>query len=146
MSSTLFQATDVGRKLTDIINELTDDEKTNLLKLLNSSVSREKRIEKRKRFLVPTNIFCQNQSFWSCIENLSEQGAYIKTDHLIPPGNEVFLSFSILNFEFPVELKAEVVWISKHGIGIKFKPSSALSYRLAIEKLSDAVNPKPAKL
>jgi Tfp pilus assembly protein PilZ len=146
MGSMLFQAPGVGQKLSDIINDLTDDEKTNLLKILSSPVPREKRMEKRKRFLLPTNIVCKNLSFYSCIENLSEQGAYIKTDHLIPPGNELFLSFSILNFEFPVKLKAEVIWLSKHGIGIKFKPSSALSYRLAIEKLADAINPKPAKV
>ena len=143
MSSVLFQATG---NLADMINNLTEDEKTNLLKLLNESVSGEKRVKKRRRFLIPANIVCQNQSFWSFIENLSQKGAYIKTNHLIPPGNELFLSFSILNFEFPVELKAEVVRISRQGMGVKFKPSSALSYRLAMEKLSDAVNSKPAGL
>lgn len=146
MGTPLFKPADVEQKLAGIISKLSDNEKAALTKILTGPVPGEKRTGKRKRFLIPANIDCQNQSFYSRIENLSERGAFIITDHLIPTGNEVFLTFSVLNFEFPVRLRAEVIRITKHGIGLKFKPSSALSHRLAIEKLADAVNPQPVKV
>lgn len=146
MGTPLFKPPGMEQKLVGIISNLSDNEKAALTKILTGTVPGEKRIGKRKRFLIPANIDGQSRSFHSRIENLSEQGAFILTDHLIPRGSEVFVTFSVLNFEFPVKLRAEVIRISKHGIGLKFKPSSALSHRLAIEKLADAVNPKPVKV
>ncbi len=146
MSALSFHPSQLDDKLSEIIHGLSDEEKLNLLKLLNASVSPEKRISKRKHFFIPVNVICRNKSFYSRIENLSEKGAFIKTNHVIPPGNEVDLIFSILNFEFPVNLKAEVIWLSKQGLGIKFKRPSTPSDRLALEKVVDAINPKPVKL
>lgn len=146
MGSLLFNPADTDQKLADIINNLSDSEKDTLKHLLTNVMPEEKRTGKRKRFFIPVNIVCQNQSFYSRIENLSEHGAFIKTDHIIPPGKEVFLTFSVLNFEFPVELPAEVIRISRQGIALKFKPSSAFSHRLAVEKLADAIHPRPIKV
>ena len=79
------------------------------------------------------------------IHNISPGGAFLSAPHRYPPGSEITLNFPILNFEFLVKLKAEIIWISPEGMGLKFKACQKLGYRLAAQKLADALGPEPLK-
>lgn len=130
---------DVQHQLTAFINEMTDPEKQNILQLLENILNNEKRRLQRKHQSIKTDVSIGSRAGNGIIKNLSPGGAFLATRRFYPPGSEITLSFPILNFEFPVKLKAEVIWLSPKGMGLKFKSSQKLDHRLAAQKLADAL-------
>jgi hypothetical protein len=130
---------DLQHRLTTIINDLTEPEKQNILQLLEKSLKNEKRQRHRRHQCIKTELSGNSYSGNGIIKNISPCGAFLTTHHFHPPGSEITLCFSILNFEFPVKMKAEVIWSSSKGMGLKFKSSQKLDHRLAAQKLADAL-------
>ncbi len=127
---------DLQRQLFAVIQGMTEEEKWGLLASIRNT-SGNKRRNLRRALRIPADCLYDGQTYTVSIENLSPVGAYLSTDRPLPPGREMTLRFSILNFEFPVTLKAEKVWQTASGVGVRFKPNSDLSYRLSVQKLSD---------
>ncbi len=136
-----FSAIDLNQQIANAVQKMTEDEKRNIINILNRSTTGEKRQRHRKHQLIKTRLEQDNRSVNCTIENLSAGGAFLTTRCPSPPGNEISLSFSILNFEFPVRLQAEVVWRTPRGMGVRFKPNLSLSCRLAEQKIADAMRP-----
>ena len=134
---------EICRRLACTLEAMTDEEKLSILNMLKISASNEKRRCYRKRQSIKALMFCSKRSENGMIENLSPDGAFFNTRHVSPQGSEITLSFPILNFEFPVKLKASVVRITPFGMGLKFISSPGLSYRLAKQKLADAMRHIP---
>jgi Tfp pilus assembly protein PilZ len=134
-----LSTTDLNRQIAIAVQQMSEDEKRNILSLLNESTVGEKRQRYRKYQRIKTRLEHENRADSGIIENLSPNGAFLITHHPSPPGSEILLSFPILNFEFPVQLKAEVIWITPRGMGVRFKPNLSLSCRLAEQKLADAM-------
>lgn len=134
---------DLKHQLTAVIDDMTEPEKRNILELIEKKLKNEKRERQRRRQSIKTEVAYSSRAENGIIENLSPGGAFLSVGHSYPAGSEVTLSFPILNFEFPVKLKAEVIWISSRGMGLKFKSSQKLDYRLAAQKLADAMGPPP---
>jgi Tfp pilus assembly protein PilZ len=130
---------DLEREFSSAINDMTTDEKRNFLHILKSSLNGDKRQRQRKNHKINAQVLQNHHRCDGIIENLSPGGAFLSTNRLFPPGSEITLSFQILNFEFPVLMNAEVVWISDQGMGLKFKPSLKLACRLAAQKIADAM-------
>jgi hypothetical protein len=133
---------DLQHRLTSVIKDMSAPEKRSILQLIEKSLKDEKRRRHRKHQLIKTRVASGDIAENGIIRNLSPCGAFLTTPHRHPPGSEITLSFSILNFEFPVKLKAEIIWISPDGMGLKFKASQKLDYRLAAQKLADAMDPE----
>jgi len=136
---------DLEREFKTVINDMTADEKRNILHILKTSLNGEKRLRQRKHQKIDAQIRHLHHRDDGIIENLSPGGAFLSTHRLFPPGSEITLSFQILNFEFPVMMKAEVIWISDQGMGLKFKPSLKLACRLAAQKIADALGDAPVE-
>jgi hypothetical protein len=120
---------------------MTEPEKRSILQLLKNSLDNEKRKRQRRHQQIKADISCNNRAGNGTIENISPGGAFLTAHQLHPPGSEITLRFPILNFEFPVKLKAEVIWISPRGMGLRFISTQKLDYRLAAQKLADALGP-----
>jgi hypothetical protein len=131
---------DLDKRLTNAIDDMTESEKRNILQILENSIGKEKRRLCRKHQFIKTKVVSEGSPQNGIIENLSPGGAFLTTQDFFPLGSEITLSFPVLNFEFPVKLQAEVIWICPHGMGLKFKPSQQLAHRLAVQKLTDALN------
>lgn len=132
-------------KLTTVINDMTEPEKQNILQIIENSLKSEKRRRHRSQQFIKAEVYGSNRVENGIIENLSPGGAFLTTRQFYSPGTEIALSFSVLNFEFPVKLNAEVMWISPKGMGLKFKSSQKLDYRLAAQKLADALGSSPTE-
>jgi hypothetical protein len=130
---------DFPHRLSTVIDGLTLPEKRNILQLLVKSLNNDKRERHRRCQPIETEVSHNNRTGNGIIQNICPGGAFLATHQLHPPGSEITLSFPILNFEFPVKLKAEVIWISSNGMGLKFKASQKLDYRLGAQKLADAL-------
>ena len=138
-----LSAIDLNQQIVNAVNKMSENEKRNILSILNKSSTGEKRRRHRAHQHIKTRLEQENRTVSCIIENLSPGGAFLITPHPSPTGSEISLSFSILNFEFPVRLKAEVVWAAPHGIGVRFKPDLSLSCRLAEQKIADAMRSVP---
>ena len=141
-----LSAIDLNRQIAIAVQKMTVDEKRYIIRILSEMTTKEKRRRYRKYQRIKTRLEREDRADSGLIENLSPSGAFLITRHPSPPGSEISLSFPILNFEFPVRFKAEVVWIAPHGMGVRFKPSLSLSCRLAKQKLADAMrtaHPEP---
>ncbi len=130
---------DTDSEFADIIDELTVAEKRNMLQVLEHALQNEKRHRHRKHQFIKTRVSCGKRFETGIIGNLSPGGAFLITPHFFPPGSEINLSFQVLNFEFPLNLSAEVIWVTSQGMGLRFKASQRFSCRLAAQKLADAL-------
>jgi hypothetical protein len=130
---------DHQRQLATAIDGMSAPEKRNVLQLLENSLNNEKRERSRKHQHIETEVSHSSRAEKGIIENISPVGAFLSAGQLHPPGSEITLRFPILNFEFPVKLKAEVIWISQRGMGLRFKSTHKLDDRLAAQKLADAL-------
>lgn len=126
-------------RLTGVIAGMTAPEKRSILQLIENSLNNEKRKRQRRHQRIKAEVSHNSLTGNAFIENISPGGAFLAAGHLHPPGSEITLEFPILNFEFPVKLTAEVIWISSKGMGLRFKSSQKLDYRLAAQKLADAL-------
>lgn len=132
---------DQQHQLTTAIEGMTTPEKRSILQLIEKSLNNEKRERHRKHQHIKAEVSYNSRAVKGIIENISPVGAFLSARQFHPPGSEIILSFPILNFEFPVKLKAEVIRISPRGMGLRFKSTQKLGYRLAAQKLADALGP-----
>lgn len=131
---------DPERDFTHIVNMMTADEKRNILHILKCTLKDDKRQRLRKRQNINARLMSDtSHRGHGVIENLSHGGAFLRTRRRLPPGSDITLSFPVLNFEFPAVMKAQVVWISHQGMGLKFSPTLKLESRLHAQKIADAL-------
>lgn len=133
------------RHLSTVLRDMTESEKHDILQLIEKYIKNEKRRRQRRNQFIKAEVEYKEYAENGIIQNLSPGGAFLTTRHFHPLGSEISLSFAILNFEFPVKLKAEVIWRSPKGMGLKFKSSQKLDERLAAQKLADALEPMPTE-
>lgn len=75
----------------------------------------------RKPCVILADFSTEHLSAQEFIQDISIDGAFIKTDQPLEMGQEISLSFSVPNFEKPFDLTGEVVRCDDQGIGVKFR-------------------------
>jgi hypothetical protein len=60
-------------------------------------------------------------------KNISSGGAFIECEKPLQPGEVLLVSFSIPDRGTSLMGKAEVVWTSRHGMGVKFHPEHTVN-------------------
>ena len=79
-------------------------------------------MERRKHKRVNVNIEVQYSSEHSFasdwITNISKGGMFIRTDHPLPPGTKLKISFSLPNRKLPIQVEGVVRWIAPREKGI----------------------------
>ncbi len=73
-------------------------------------LSEEKRTSLRVPVSLATRIVLGNHEYEGKILNLSTEGIFVKSSHLLDAGDLVQLSFSVPGNADPVQVKARVMW------------------------------------
>jgi len=77
--------------------------------------TKEKRERARSPVNIPVGFIVQGRYYDGLIKNLSKDGVFVKTSETLSVGQEISLYFEKEN------RIGKIVWISPHGIGVKFK-------------------------
>ncbi len=92
---------------------LWDEEKGNIVDINTRQGS-------RKPCVIHVDFSTEGYSAQELISNISIGGAFIETEQLLVPGQQVSLSFSVPDFEKTFDLSGQVVRCDDQGIGVKF--------------------------
>ena len=93
-----------------------------LLKHYQNSEFRQRRGMPRKSCRIPVTFsFGTEDRYAELMENISLEGAFIRTDAYFFPGEEVVVSIPFANRKKQVRVRGKVVRHNAHGIGIKFQ-------------------------
>lgn len=82
----------------------------------------ERRQSVRKSHFVPVDYATPDRAYSEFIRDISENGVFIETKHLISPGQEIELTFSLPGCSDPLNLMGKVVRTHSAGIGVSFMP------------------------
>jgi uncharacterized protein (TIGR02266 family) len=91
----------------------------------------ERRVHRRLDLHAEVVFACQNDlySHPGVTHDVSQGGVFLATEHLMPPGEQLALTFTIPGFAIALEATAEVRWVreqpsadgrSPAGMGLKF--------------------------
>ena len=106
-------------KLTSLILNMSDVERTILLKQAQNIINNRKKY--RTPCLIPAYYSISETSYVSYILDINDYGAFIETDERFPIGQNIQLKYYNPFSRKPMNLKGEIVWSSSDGIGVKFK-------------------------
>ncbi|MDY6953012.1 MAG: PilZ domain-containing protein [Thermodesulfobacteriota bacterium] len=109
------------RDIYPFIDNASEDQKRELIGLLENLRQRERRRHPRKRRATAVTYATLDRVFKSFIRNIGNGGVFIETSEPLFPGQDVTLSFSFPKDREPVKIAGEIVWtIVDKGIGVKF--------------------------
>ena len=103
-----------------------------LLRHYENSEFRQRRSKPRKSCRIPVTFsFGSEEHCAELMENISLEGAFIRTDVYFFPGEEVTVSIPFASRKKQVRVRGKVVRHNAQGIGIKFekRPSSPTKAR-----------------
>jgi hypothetical protein len=106
-----------------LISSIPENERrTLLIKLVNwyHSKSIELREYPRKSFLIPVEHSSNGASFIYLIQNISNNGVFIRTDGSFHVDQQIIMNFSLPNVEKDITVSGKVVRVDSLGIGVNF--------------------------
>ena len=132
-STVTVRLRELVRDISIIIDDAPEDEKIELLSLLQSQRllsflrnwrRRDRRSAPRKPCSMAVTFATQDRVFKDFVRNISAAGVFIETPEALSVGQEITLIFSSPNSLGPVKITGKVVWRVPKGIGVKFTRAS----------------------
>jgi hypothetical protein len=80
----------------------------------------EKRGSKRKVIKVSVDYSVEGKFYSDMLENISAEGAYIKTTRLFQTGQSTIMVVSLFKMERNLKVKGEIIRLTGEGFGVKF--------------------------
>jgi len=115
-----IKTTDVTSRLFEFISRMSDKDKLELLKNLEEKKIGKDRSDLRKLCCRDVNFSDEKQTYKGFLHDVSDSGAYIKTDQSFLLGNKISINMpESCEIETPVRV-GEIKRITKDGIGIEF--------------------------
>jgi uncharacterized protein (TIGR02266 family) len=111
-------------RLVELIKDMPEKGRRNLLKELEEELNKGKRRQKRKPFFMVVDYSTKDRVYKDYIQNISTGGVFIETQMPFSVGQEVSLSFPLPNYLKYIKILGEVVRTCPQGIGLRFKPSN----------------------
>jgi len=108
-------------KVTELIKKMPKDEQLTLFKELKKRLFKEERKHERGPFFMTVDYSIESRFYKSYIQNISAGGVFIITRMLFTAGQEVSLTFPLLNYQKCIKIIGEVARVTPQGIGVKFK-------------------------
>lgn len=109
------------RGISPFIDNASENQKRELLRLLKDLRQRERRKYPRKPHTTAVTYATLDRVFKSFVRNIGNGGVFIETSEPLFPGEDVTLSFSFPKDGKPIKIAGEIVWtIVDKGIGVKF--------------------------
>ena len=111
---------DVTSRLFEFINRMSDKDKLELLKSLENKKKEKERASLRKRCYMEVNYSDEKQTYKGYLHDISDSGAFIKTDKLFHLGEKISINMPELSVTERSVLVGEIKRITNDGIGIEF--------------------------
>jgi len=119
------QSTEVVARLYELIQQLSDEERHQLLLDLEQHLTPKKRKYPRKNYFMSVQFSIDGRMFNGFIKNISQGGAYVETlrDQLqhLEKGRPLVLTFQHPDTQGHVKITGEIVRINASGIGVHFE-------------------------
>ncbi|MDJ0783354.1 MAG: PilZ domain-containing protein [Desulfosarcinaceae bacterium] len=81
----------------------------------------ERRRGSRRRCFIPVDYVINDRVYRDFIDNLSQQGAFIRTRERLAVGTEICMTFSWIDALTPIKSKGIVVRNANSGMGVAFE-------------------------
>ena len=111
----------VTARLLELIKKMCEDEQLALLKELEKRIFKGKRKHEREPFFMVVDYSIEDRFYKDYIQNISAGGVFIETRIPFRAGQEVSLTFPLRDYQKYIKIIGEVVRVTPHGIGVKFK-------------------------
>jgi Tfp pilus assembly protein PilZ len=114
----------ITHRLFQLITNMSDDERRNLLKLLESGIlkGRSRRKYFRKPLSMPITYASESRSYRNFIKDISLGGVFILTRTRFAVGQEVGVDLNNAVNGNPLKILGKVTRITPEGIGVEFSP------------------------
>jgi Tfp pilus assembly protein PilZ len=103
------------------ITNLSEKEQRILLKFIEDKCIK-KRKHHRKPYFMAVDYATGNRAYRDFIRDISSSGVFIETRRRFLAGQEIIMSVLFPNRSYQI-ITGEVVRITPHGIGVRFKPN-----------------------
>ncbi len=120
--------------LFEIIDRMSESEMRQLLTELEERQNKERRSCRRKDFSTMVDYNVADRYYRDFIQNIGEQGVFIKTSETFSKGQEALMTFMSPDYQKPFKIKGEIVRLHPDGVGVKFKIESQ-ALRTSLESL-----------
>ena len=113
----------ITHQLFQLITEMSEDEKRNLLKLIKKGTLKSKcrRQYFRKPLHVPVRYTSRDGLSSGFIRDISLGGVFILTRKALSPGERLSVSLCPTNPEKSVWIRGDIMRVTAEGIGIRFR-------------------------
>ena len=111
----------VTARLLELIKKMCEDEQLTLLKELEKRIFKGRRKHEREPFFMAVDYSTKDRFYKDYIQDISAGGVFIETRVPFRAGQNVSLSFPLPNYQKYIKITGEVVRVTHHGIGVKFK-------------------------
>lgn len=115
LSKKQFSASGITARLFDIIEQMTDPQKKELLLFIGDQRQHE-RLPYLMEIMCETDEIC----FTDFILDISPGGIFLETIQDLFTGQKLNMAFQFKTVKNPVLIAGSVVWIAKDGAGIRF--------------------------
>jgi len=108
-------------RLFEVIKQMSEDEQLALLKELERRLFKWRRKRKREPFFMVVNYSIEDRVYTSHILDISAGGVFIETRIPFTPGQDISLTFPLLDYQKHIKIIGEIVRVTQQGIGVRFK-------------------------
>ncbi len=111
----------VRARLLEVIKSMSEDEQLAHLKELEERLFKGRRKHEREAFFMAVDYSTKDCFYKDYIQDISAGGVFIETRMPFRAGQEVSLTFPLPDYQKYIKIIGEVVRVTPHGIGVKFK-------------------------
>ncbi len=111
-------------RLSELINDMSDEEQQDLIAELEERQSRDKRRYERQSYSMSVEYVAQDHSSKGVIKDISIGGVLLETSEIggsFSIGEDIILTIQYPNQEKEIKIRGEVVRIEPQRIGVKFE-------------------------
>ena len=120
------------------IDRLSNEEKRQLLKRLETRQGKEQRKYSRKDFLTITDYTVDDRYYRDFIQDISASGVFIKTSRKFSVGQPILMTFMSPDNQKPFRISGKIIRTQKDGIGVTFEIKSQVQ-RLVLKSFVDMI-------
>ena len=105
----------------ELVKKMSEDEQLTLFKELEERLFKGRRKHEREPFFMVVDYSIEDRFYKDYIQDISAGGVFIETRMPFRAGQEVSLTFPLPDYQKYIKIIGEVVRVTPHGIGVKFK-------------------------
>jgi len=118
----------ITTRLFELITDMSEDERINLLEKIEEWQLNNKRKHPRKSYLMPADYVIEDNESKGLVKDISVGGSFLKPNEVksLSIGQEILLVIPYPDNKRNVRITGEIVRIDSQGVGIKFRRESII--------------------